>query len=332
MAQAFGPTGLRPLGVGEVLDAGIKLYQRSFGALVRAVAIPVIPVELLSILVSSSAGDDFGITESTDRFGNTTVDIDGGQLWLGLSGTLVTLVLTLIAASLASGAACKLVAGTYLGEEPDWRGSLRFARSRLGALIGLSLLVGLLNAVGFLLLVVPGIYLYAAWIVVTPALLLEGKGVWPAMQRSRELVRGRWWPTAGVVLLTTILTSVVIGVLTFGLQIPFWSADDSSLGSTLASGAASIIASLLVMPFTAAVWIVLYVDLRVRKEGFDLHLLAQGIGAEPPLAAPAAGGWGPGVGDIPPPPPVGGYSNQLPPPPPPSHPDIPPPPPYHGSP
>ena len=50
--------GLRPLGVGELLDASIKIYRSRARTLLAAVAVPVVPVVIFSVLVSASAGSE----------------------------------------------------------------------------------------------------------------------------------------------------------------------------------------------------------------------------------------------------------------------------------
>jgi hypothetical protein len=156
---------------------------------------------------------------------------------------------------------------------------------------------------GFMAIVIPGIYLFAAWIVATPALLLERIEPARALGRSRHLVRGLWWPTAGLVLITSLMTGVTAAILRFAILLPL---DSSSALGTMVGILGGVAASLLITPFTAAIYIVLYVDLRVRKEGFDAFDLAASIGVPPPDH---------GLGYIPPPPPpTGGY---IPPPPPP---------------
>ena len=42
-------------------------------------------------------------------------------------------------------------------------------------------------------------------------------------------------------------------------------------------GVSSLIANTLVLPFQVAVTTVLYIDLRVRKEGFDIQLLTHSL-------------------------------------------------------
>ena len=79
---------------------------------------------------------------------------------------------------------------------------------------------GFFVLLGSILFVIPGIYLYVAFTVAVPVLLVEGAGPWRALGRSRQLVQGRWWGTLGVALVgyllvtivTLALTGVVVGV------------------------------------------------------------------------------------------------------------------------
>jgi hypothetical protein len=138
----------------------------------------------------------------------------------------------------------------------------------------------------FLACLVPGIYLYVAWSVAAPVLLLEDRRGWDALKRSRELVRGRFWPTLAVLVLMTILSGIVqaifLGVLT-GLV----SVTGNEVARALADAVGQTASSALTTPLSAAVLTVLYFDLRVRKEGFDLELLARRLGVEPGTVAGA---------------------------------------------
>ena len=123
---------------------------------------------------------------------------------------------------------------------------------------------------------IPGIYLFVAWSVAVPALLGEQLGITAALGRSRALVRGRFWPCAGVlilaVLLALIVTLVILGVLSALLG-----SSGNDTVTFFEQGVASLIANTLVLPFQVAVTTVLYIDLRVRKEGFDIQLLTHSL-------------------------------------------------------
>jgi hypothetical protein len=126
-------------------------------------------------------------------------------------------------------------------------------------------------------------------------------------------VRGFWWRTFAIVVLGSILGGIIqaaIGGVLGGLAF----AADSEVLDVFTSTLAAVVAGALTTPFIAAVTIVLYVDLRVRKEGFDLALLISRFGepgsgeavvpAPPPLVPRPAG-----------PPPTGSQPPFWPPPP-----------------
>jgi hypothetical protein len=276
------PAGLRPLGIGEILDVAIKIYRARFGVLVRAVAVVLGPVFALSAVVRISIPDAENLVDPVQP--GATPDFDLEQFWAFLAGTVVIAIIAFIGAQLATGACFKAVSGAYLDEEPSWRESLRFARERLGSLLWLSFLLVILLMLATLALVIPAIYLYFAWTVAAPVLLLEdirGRG---ALKRSRQLVKGRFWPTVAVVILVGILTGIVQGIF-LGILAGVVSITGNEVATALAEAIGQTLSSALTTPLSAAVLTVLYFDLRVRKEGFDLELLARRLGVEPGAAA-----------------------------------------------
>ena len=281
------PAGLRPLGVGEILDVAITIYRSRFGALVKAVSIVLAPVFLLGALIQLS------VPNEDDFFGTTqpgaTPDFDADRFWAFLAGTVLVGILTYIAAQLATGACFKAVGGAYFDEPADWRESLRFARARIGSLLWLSFLLVVFLIPAALAFILPAVYLYVAWTVAAPVLLLEDVRGRAALKRSRALVKGRWWPTLFVLILVGILTTVV-QLLFLGLFAGVVSVSDNEVAQAVAEAVAQIAGSALTTPLSAAVLTVLYFDLRVRKEGFDLELLARRIGvdAAPPAPSDAA--------------------------------------------
>ena len=126
-----------------------------------------------------------------------------------------------------------------------------------------------------------------------------------ALRRSRGLVKGRWWATFGTLLVATVLSGIVQSVLS-GLLVGVTVTGGNDLAQAAAQAIATTVGSVLTTPFTAAVVTVLYFDLRVRKEGFDLELLAQRVGVEPPPA-------GARQDLLPPPPPDAGSDSAQPP-------------------
>src|SRR6266508_1422653 len=258
--------------------------------MLAAVAIVVVPVQVVSILITLSLPNS-----TTARTGTTTTTTGDG--WPGFAAFLLLLVISVISAALAEAACLKAVSDAYLGTETDWRGSLRFGYRRLGPLVWLTVI----HAVLLLLA-------YAAWALAIPALLLEDVRGLKALGRSFSLVRGRWWPTAGILLLANLLASAValgLGLLALPLLL---TGDGNDVVVELANAVFTAAANVLTIPFISALVTVIYFDLRVRKEGFDLQLMAQRIGAPAADVRPAPMPWtavlepGAGGGWAPPPP------------------------------
>ncbi len=87
-------------------------------------------------------------------------------------------------------------------------------------LVAVSILFGLGVAVGFVLLIVPGLILIVIWSVVAPVTVLERPGVFGAFGRSRELVRGNGWNVFGVIVMVfviVVLISIAAGLAASGL-------------------------------------------------------------------------------------------------------------------
>jgi possible integral membrane protein len=128
-----------------------------------------------------------------------------------------------------------------------------------------------------------GSYLSIKFSVASPAMVLENLGVFAAIGRSWSLTRGNFWRLFGINILTAIITSMVAGIfggIAGALSAIFVVVGSSSPEDMLASlnttyilaMVTSTIAQLLILPFTSSVNALLYIDLRMRKEGLDVEL------------------------------------------------------------
>ncbi|HEY5430420.1 MAG TPA: hypothetical protein VIK04_14990 [Solirubrobacteraceae bacterium] len=146
-----------------------------------------------------------------------------------LSGASVAVaILFWVLSVLYQGMVVELVEGVQSGRrDHSVRDLLRSVEPVLLQLMAVSVLFGLGVAVGFVLLIVPGLILLVTWSVVAPVTVLERPGVLAAFRRSRELVRGNGWPVFGVIILVGVMVFVV--TLAAGLA----SAALGSLGGAL---------------------------------------------------------------------------------------------------
>jgi hypothetical protein len=284
---AVATPALRPLAIGEVLDVAIKITFRHARTLALVVLIVVAPAQILSAAVSVSQPETF-----LDVEGSSVPSDQDVATTIGAFAAII--VLALLSSTLATGACFKAIVDAYLGSTPSWRSSLAFAARRLHSLIWLSILAYVLGAFALLGLIVLGVWLFVSWTVAVPAMLTEDVRGLKALRRSFRLVRGMWWRTFAIFLLGFILAGVLSSIIQ-GIVASLSFAADSTAAEFVLTSIGGILGALISTPFSAAFITVLYVDLRVRKEGFDLQLLAERLGGGQPV--------GPGE-FLPPPPPV----------------------------
>lgn len=303
---------LRPLGVGEILDVGIKITWRHAWTLIRTVLLVVAPVQVLAAVVQLSALPE-GAFSPVPAPGepDPLAEAEDAEFAAWFAAILVGALLGFVATTLATGACYKAVADAYLGETPNWRTSLGYALRRLHSLLWISLIYAFTVGLGLLLCLLPGIWIAVAWVVAIPVLLTEGRKGFKAVGRSFRLTRNRWWPAFGLMLVGVMIAGFLSYAVQFLAFAPaFTDAGDSAVLVLTANAVGQTLAAALWTPLIAAFATVLYFDLRVRKEGFDLALLAERIGVAPdpdrvslaPRAAPS-----PWSGEQPPywPPPPG---------------------------
>lgn len=144
-----------------------------------------------------------------------------------------------------------------------------------------------ITLVGILILVVAGAivgyYLSIKFSVAPPAMVLENLGVFASIGRSWSLTRGNFWRLFGINILTNIIISMVTGVFsgvvvllgTFSTVVASSSTNDfmGALSITfIISMVMTAISLLITLPFSSSVNALLYIDLRMRKEGLDVEL------------------------------------------------------------
>ncbi len=290
-----GIVALRPMSLGDLLDASVKHVRRNPG-----------PVLGLSLLVLTGAALP-AILLAAVGLATGWYSRSGGQAVLDRTG-FFALVLSFgvgFAAAVLGGALSSSVGESVLGRRPATGELWRAVRSRLLALLGLEalrllalalpvLVVGLvivavsasLSAV--LLVGAVGGLLMAAWsalfttrtCLAASAVVLERRSIRAAIRRSLALTSGAFWRVFGRLLVVGLLAVVVFWVLQLPLLLvatilaslvdasPSVSAVLSSVGLAVAT----LLAATIVVPFVAGATCLTYVDQRMRKEGFDLVL------------------------------------------------------------
>jgi hypothetical protein len=280
-----------PMSVGRIFDVTFNLYRRNFLRFITIVAIIEVPVGLISIISTSSVSRTFARRpapsfvqrETSDYSGTTAAPAKYAPAPLSSMFPAVILIgslFTLVGNMLCQAALIKNISETYLGNEVTVGQTYRFVLPKLLTLLGASLLIGLVKTFGLMLLVVPGI-IFGLWFSLTmSSIVVEDQKILSGMSRSKKLVAGNIGKVFLVGLLWFLISTAIMTAFTWPVRVAGALLPVGNVHVVpLVSGLASIAGSVLVAPISAAAYVLLYYDLRIRKEGFDLQMLAQSMGS-----------------------------------------------------
>ena len=194
---------------------------------------------------------------------------------------LVALVIDLVAGTLFTGMVVELVADVQDGRRDSSPGQLlRAVTPVLGQLILVGIIAGIGIVIGFVLIIIPGLFLITIWSVAAPVVVLEHPGALAALKRSRELVSGNGWQVFGVILVLYI----VVGVVSFIIEA---AAESAGSGAGIV---VRVIVGVLTAPLAALAAAVLYFELRGPAPSQAPGAGDTGVGGTDVGGPPAAGG------------------------------------------
>jgi hypothetical protein len=288
--------------MGEIYDGAFRAVRANprvmFGLAALVVTLAVILQSVIQWYVKGILAPQL-----TDLSG----DVDpSGQLGfaeqLGASiGLLVAAPVTSIATTILTGLLIVSVSRSVLGQVAtvgevlrSWRVWLVVGFTLLTGLVLLAAVAVLVTGVtllavgdqvtvavlvglgGSLLFLVALVWFATRTLLVPPALMLEGKKFWPTIARAWRLTRGSFWRLFGIYLLTAILAGIIAQIIVFPAsliaQIVLRDPTATSFASVVIIGIATVIASTLSTTFVSSVVALLYIDVRMRREGLDVEL------------------------------------------------------------
>jgi len=222
--------------------------------------------------------------------GNQLSDIFATLFW-----SMGALFLTLIVSAASQAATVVAVSQVHLDRPASVADSFSRVKGEIVGVIGLSLLVGLGVAAGFIALIVPGIILAMMWSLAVPVKVLENKSATDAMSRSADLTKGDRGRIFVIWLLFLVLSFGVGLLLRWPLEVAagvssMVGLQRSSRGWQAALLVSTFVAECLVGPLATIAFSLVYYDERVRKEAFDLQLMMTTLdGPALPPSPPQAG-------------------------------------------
>ena len=249
------------MGVGEMIAASLTVYARRWRTLFAVAGVLILPYAVLYLALAEPPPSLS--LDPTNEEARRFLSVMGPWLLIRLFITTIMLA-----------AVIRTTMETYVGIESGWRESAAAAISKMLALTVVAVLFWSAATMGFVLFVVPGVFLVVCLSLSLPVLMTEGVDPVTALGRSWRMTAGRRWQVLGVLLLSSAL--VVIGSLVLYLAV-------GSLLYALWEGFGLSVASELVwvalQPFIGVALAVMYLDLRVRKEDLDTEWLSLQLSA-----------------------------------------------------
>jgi hypothetical protein len=234
----------QPRDVRALLRVSFTVYLRHFGTFLALGALVVVPSQVIV--------GGIGLEQLTADYDDTSPS------WAETS--IAAAVAYLVVAPLITAICVHALRSVAAGGSPGTREAIVNGFESFAPIFFAVLLAAAGIAVGLLLFVVPGVYLFVRWYFVPQAVVLEGARNAAALRASSRLVAGAWWRTFGLVL----LVNVIVGLAIFVLGAPFTVLANET-DRALWALAGQIVATSVTQPLIALFSTFLYYDLRERK-------------------------------------------------------------------
>jgi hypothetical protein len=285
---------LRPLQTGDILGGTFKA--------IRYAPLTTFGLTLFVLLIAELFGALGGLFLDRqlggwiDPFG----DEDFSDLSLFSSATVIALALTGLTSIVVAVGVMWVVAQAVRARRVTLQQTLRHMGRRLWPALGLSALFGLgalaliapvvalisvgnsssgSGSIGLAILLGLGELVLAVWVstklMLAPSVVaIEEVGPIRAIRRSWALTTGGFWRILAIYVLASFIISLASGTVSqvFSFAAMLLAMSQPGIGLTIASLASSLVSQVLTLPLSCSVLTLLYVDARIRREGYDLTL------------------------------------------------------------
>jgi hypothetical protein len=271
---------LRPMTLGEVLDRTFTLYREHFPLFAGITALPYLVTLFFKFAL---------LLLEQGKIPATSPNLQPGMVGAVFGGALVSLLLLYLMIGVAQSATVAAVSDLYLGRTTSVAEAYGQAKGIILTVFGVMILGYLATVVGMIFLIIPGIYLACRLAVSVPVAIVEKDSAVASMERSMELTKG----FAGQMFLLLLLVGFVSWAVAMVLQAPvmfyaftsMMAKHQVPLWVSIYSYLAEYASQVVVGPIGTISASLMYYNLRVRKEGFDIQHLMNSLGSVPrPLA------------------------------------------------
>lgn len=304
---------LRPLSLGDIFNGSFRALREApsvmFGLILGIWAVFSVLTGVITVLAFPDMHQALKRVEDSAANPENLLDaylrLLEGSLLAGIPNGIIHI--TVLGVTMGIGVTA--IAPLVLGRRPSMSDTWEAVKPHLWKLIGFSFLLDLISMATTMLALSPliltilgamnqdlgmavlglflilltalgGFFLYAFLVIrvifAIPSMVMENIGVGAAMRRSWALTKGSFWRIFGVIALTYLILGVIMTGLSFVTQLIVTAAIAFSADTTVMMGVSTALNSIMAgiyIPFIAGVQSILYIDLRMRREGLALTLL-----------------------------------------------------------
>lgn len=318
------PLDLKPMSLSELLDRTFTVYRSNFWLFCGIMALPQVAIAAITIVYFLSPAVRAASTLQPNPQNPFAVFSVLGPVFLEV---LLLVLFTALILGIAGSAVTFAVSGFCLGQPVSIRKSYSmlgrrifgllgliliflfigfvfvFAGAMAGAIVGgivgvaLNFITPVLGVIFIFLAVIAG-FAFGFWLLMRfcisiPVFLLEGRGVFDSLARSGSLTKGHRWR----IFVVTIVMILIVYVIRLLLSLPFTIPVLIQMGrgviplwQQVGGSIAGAISGMLVGALVTIAIVLIYYDVRIRKEAFDLQAMMAALGqpaiAPPPPSAP----------------------------------------------
>lgn len=283
LGRGIEPIADQPLGVIDLLDGSFAALRQRARVIVAIVSGLVIPLSLFEAWV---ARDDLGGASLSELLNDPTIAQEvgsGSTIYDG--GFFLAGVMSMFVTAVAGVAVSRVVGGWFNGEDTTAIAALRFTARRFGAIVLAFIIIHLIELIGLVLLVLPGLAAIVLCSLTSPVLAFEELSALDSIRRSWTLVRRRIPTVFGVIVLVAMAdycVSQAVGTLPTFVALVV--GPDRAWPLVAFS---NLLISIILIPVTTAAMCLTYLDIRFRTEGLDLRRrIDSTFGPQEPMSAP----------------------------------------------
>jgi hypothetical protein len=261
---------LHPMTVSDIVDGAFRVLKGNLRTVMTVGAVFIVPAGLLAAFLQRDLFGGAGFFGMLDDPSTTeaAADSSGSQN----AATAVSLLAESLSLPFIAAGLGRVVGAAYMGGEVSPGSALRTALRRSWALVLAWLLIHLLEFLGFLFLLLPGVAVMTLMVAAAPAIAVENLGPIAGMRRSARLVRRRFWAVLAIALLSGLIGYVLRQAI---VSVPSLIALTIGMGRAwVLLGIGNIAALLVAQSLLALISVLVYFDARIRSEGFDLQVMA----------------------------------------------------------